>query len=182
MDPPLQEETPLREVESESESESEYEDTQQQQQQQQQQDINVNKLQSSSTSSSSSSSSKEVLQVEKDISKALLAKESGNEKFRSKLYDESIQLYSVAITYCPEDNENKDNLAAFYGNRAAAYIAIEEYQLAIDDCSESIKLKPDYIKVLMRRCQGQEKLGHLEEAITGNIIINYYCYCYLLFF
>lgn len=154
-----------REVESDSDSESEerYHNV-------------VTGLQSTSLNNenqteSQSDNEKEdepVLRIEKDISKALAAKESGNEKFRNKLYDESIQMYSYAITYCPEDEENKDNLAAFYGNRSAAYFAMEEYQLTVNDCSDSIKLKPEYVKVLMRRSQAQEKLGHLEEALAGN--------------
>lgn len=112
-----------------------------------------------------------VLQIEKDITKALAAKEVGNEKFRNKLYDESIQHYSIAISYCPIDDENKDNLGTFYGNRAAAYFSIEEYQQTVTDCTESLKLKPDYVKVLIRRSQAHEKLGNFDEALTGKYCI-----------
>jgi len=56
--------------------------------------------------------------------------------------------------------------AIFYGNRAACYISIEEYSNALEDCNKSIETKPDYVKVLMRRCQLYEKLDKLDEAIA----------------
>lgn len=105
----------------------------------------------------------------KDIQKALEAKEAGNEYFRQKDYDNAIQCYSNAIAYCPNDAENKEyheQLATFYGNRAAAYFAEEDYELVIDDCSYALDYKPDYVKVLIRRMQSYEKLDKLEEALS----------------
>lgn len=110
--------------------------------------------------------------IEKDITKALHSKAKGNELFRTKRYDESIQEYSQAIIFCPLDETNQENLATFYGNRAAAYFTIEEYAQAVDDCTESIKLKPDYVKVLMRRCQAHEKLERYDEALNDAKEIN----------
>ena len=103
----------------------------------------------------------------KDIEKSLQAKEEGNNLFRNKEYDESLEYYSKAITYCPEDDENKENLATFYGNRSAAYFALEEYELVIDDCTTALGLKPDYVKVLARRMACYEKLEKYEEALNG---------------
>lgn len=106
----------------------------------------------------------------KDIQKALAAKEAGNEYFRQKDYDNAIQCYSNAIAYCPNDDiENKEyqeQLATFYGNRAAAYFAEEEYELVIDDCSYALDHKADYVKVLLRRMQAYEKLDKLDEALA----------------
>ena len=107
-----------------------------------------------------------ILNIEKDLNKALEAKEKGNEFFRLKQYDESIQEYSLAIAHCPLDD--KDNLGTFYGNRSAAYYAEEEWKQAVIDCTESLKLKPDYIKVLVRKAQSHEKLEQYDEALTGN--------------
>ena len=42
---------------------------------------------------------------------------------------------------------------------------MEEYSLALEDCTRALELKPDYIKVLIRRCQVHEKLEKLEEAL-----------------
>lgn len=57
-------------------------------------------------------------------------------------------------------------MAIFFGNRAACYATMGENDLAAEDCSKSLELKPDYVKVLMRRCQVYEKLEKLEEALA----------------
>jgi tetratricopeptide (TPR) repeat protein len=102
---------------------------------------------------------------EKDITKALEAKERGNGLFRTKDFDGSISEYSSAIAYCPNDEENKDNLGIFLGNRAAAYFAVEEYDQVIEDCSRSLQSKPDYVKVLIRRSQAYEKKEDYDKAL-----------------
>lgn len=103
----------------------------------------------------------------KDILIALDAKEEGNNLFRNKQYDEALEFYSKAITYCPEDEENKENLATFYGNRSAAYFTLDEHELVVEDCIAALQLKPDYVKVLARRMISYEKLEKYEEALSG---------------
>jgi tetratricopeptide (TPR) repeat protein len=107
------------------------------------------------------------LHLEKDLSKALEAKEEGNRLFREKDYDDAIQYYSQAIGHCPNTPECKEQLSTFYGNRAAAYLAEEEYELVIEDCTEALKLKEDYTKLLVRRMQCYDKLEKWEEALAG---------------
>lgn len=102
---------------------------------------------------------------EKDLQKAIAAKEEGNNFFRNKDYDEALEAYSRAITYCPEDD--KENLATFYGNRSAAYSSLEEWELVVEDCTAAIALKPDYVKVLARRMLANEKMEKYEEALAG---------------
>jgi len=104
---------------------------------------------------------------EKNLSKALEAKEEGNNYFRNKEYDDALEAYSKAITFCPEDEENKENLATFYGNRSAAYFAVEEFELVVEDCTAALALKVDYVKVIARRMLANEKLEKYEEALTG---------------
>ena len=104
---------------------------------------------------------------EKNLSKALEAKEEGNNYFRNKEYDDALEAYSKAITFCPEDEENKENLATFYGNRSAAYFAVEEFELVVEDCTAALALKADYVKVIARRMLANEKLEKYEEALTG---------------
>lgn len=108
------------------------------------------------------------LEVEKDITKALAYKEEGNELFRQKNFDDATQAYSYAIDYCPSDDIHKETLATFHGNRSAAYFAMEDYELVVDDCTRALELKADYVKVLARRMQAYEKLNKIEEALAGN--------------
>lgn len=105
----------------------------------------------------------------KDLAKAIEAKEEGNNYFRNKDYDEALESYSRAITFCPEDDENKEILATFYGNRSAAYASIEEYELVVEDCTAALALKPDYVKVIARRMLANEKLEKYEEALSGTV-------------
>jgi tetratricopeptide (TPR) repeat protein len=104
--------------------------------------------------------------VEKDLTLALKHKEEGNKFFREKNYDEAIENYTLAINYCPIDD--LDNISIFLGNRAAAYYSLEEYPCVIEDCSNSLTNKPNYIKVLMRRCQAYEKTDKIEESLADS--------------
>lgn len=60
----------------------------------------------------------------------------------------------------------KNNYLA-HNNRGNAYAALGHYQLAIDDYSESIRLKPDYAdaNVYYNRGNAYAKLGHYQLAI-----------------
>ena len=103
---------------------------------------------------------------EKNIEMALKAKEQGNDYFRSRQFDEAIDAYSQSIEHCPENEENKAHLATFYGNRAAAYSGVEEFEFVVEDCTRALELKPDYLKVVVRRMQAYEKLDRVDEALS----------------
>ena len=104
--------------------------------------------------------------IEKNLDLANEAKEEGNNYFRTKDYDNAISMYSRAIVLCPIDDEHKETLSVFYGNRAAAYFSVEEYECVVDDCSSALDLKPLYPKVLMRRSQAYEKLNRADDALV----------------
>lgn len=114
----------------------------------------------------------ETHEIEKDILLANLAKEEGNGFFRAMDYDSAISSYSRAVAFCPTDDEHKENLSVFLGNRAAAYFSVDEYECVIDDCTSALELKPDYIKVLMRRSQAYEKLTRPEDALVGTCCVS----------
>ena len=113
-----------------------------------------------------------------NIDKAMMAKEEGNEFFRSKNYDFALQQYSQAIRLCPRegifdskgaagdgDNENAERLAVFLGNRAAAFFMMGAWAQCETDCDLSLQLKPGYVKVLVRRSTCLEKLEKYEDAL-----------------
>ena len=109
----------------------------------------------------------EICPVEKNLEKALLAKEKGNDFFRKSEFEDALDEYSIAISLCPLELEHADTLGVLYGNRAAAYVAEDEFDLAIEDCTKSLELKPSYVKVLFRRAQCYEKKDRLEDAVQG---------------
>ncbi|KAI9099289.1 TPR repeat-domain-containing protein, partial [Phlyctochytrium arcticum] len=63
------------------------------------------------------------------------AKEAANKLFAAKKYEEATEKYTTAISYNP-------NVAAYYANRAFAYIRSEFYGAAIQDAERAVALDP----------------------------------------
>lgn len=72
-----------------------------------------------------------------DPIKSLELKERGNKLFKENNFIEAIKEYNESIKLNPND-------PILYSNRAACYIKLKEYQLAIQDCDKSIQIKPDF--------------------------------------
>ncbi|XP_059163261.1 sperm-associated antigen 1-like [Physella acuta] len=79
---------------------------------------------------------------EKQI-KANREKDKGNEAFGSKDFEESVTYYSRSISLMPT--------AASYNNRALAYLKLEKWDQAINDCNSVLNLEANNIKALLRR-------------------------------
>ena len=87
-------------------------------------------------------------------------KTTGNKLFLSGKYPEAIKCYSEAINRNPED-------AKIYSNRAACYIKLAEFGLALTDCNTCIKLDPTFIKGFIRKggCHlAMKQYGNAREA------------------
>ncbi|TDG45878.1 hypothetical protein AWZ03_007733 [Drosophila navojoa] len=91
---------------------------------------------------------------------AISHKDKGNEAFKAAKWSEAVQEYSAAIKLGDKHKE----LPVFYKNRAAAYLKLEKYTEAVDDCTESLRLAPNDPKALFRRAQAYEALNKPEEA------------------
>jgi DnaJ family protein C protein 7 len=70
-------------------------------------------------------------------------KDQGNAKFQAHAYREAIQLYSKAISAAP-------GVAAYYGNRGAAWLMVGAAKECADDCRRAISLDPAYAKGHLR--------------------------------
>ncbi|XP_066590635.1 mitochondrial import receptor subunit TOM70 isoform X2 [Prorops nasuta] len=97
------------------------------------------------------------------LMKAQKCKNLGNSHFRIGKYDEAIAEYNNAIDACPK--ENKEELATFYQNRAAAYEHLRKYNSVKEDCTKALELKPKYAKALLRRARALEQTNELESAL-----------------
>lgn len=89
-----------------------------------------------------------------------VCKERGNEEFKNGYWDTAVTWYSKAI----ELGEKHKDLPVFYKNRAAAYLKLDQFKQAADDCTKSLDSCPNDPKALFRRSQAYESLERFEEA------------------
>lgn len=94
--------------------------------------------------------------------KAAILKDEGNKAFKNEKWEEAIELYSKAINLAHETNSK--NLIVYLKNRAAAYLKINSFEAALEDCNKALQIIPTDPKALFRRCQALEALNRFEEA------------------
>eukprot|EP00029_Vermamoeba_vermiformis_P006631 TRINITY_DN2658_c0_g1_i1.p1 TRINITY_DN2658_c0_g1~~TRINITY_DN2658_c0_g1_i1.p1 ORF type:complete len:234 (+),score=47.41 TRINITY_DN2658_c0_g1_i1:39-704(+) len=102
-------------------------------------------------------------ELEKRFAMANELKEQGNKAYNDKNYDEAIAMYTRAIDLFSKTKDPRG--ALFYGNRAAAYLQLEDYESVVEDCTKAIGLDSCYLKGYMRRATAHEKLTNLSEAL-----------------
>jgi len=73
-------------------------------------------------------------------------KEQGNTYFTLGKFDQAIAFYSQAIDMAGDKPSH-----VYYGNRANAYLELNELDKSIADCVEAIKLCPTYSKAYFRQ-------------------------------
>lgn len=82
-------------------------------------------------------------------------KEEGNINFKNGNFEGAVKFYSKAIECTPEPTTEK---AIYYKNRAAAYIKLQNFELALKDSDKALEISPRDPKALFRRCQALESL------------------------
>ncbi|KAL5263574.1 hypothetical protein ACHWQZ_G008819 [Mnemiopsis leidyi] len=97
-------------------------------------------------------------QIPRDIEKeAEDEKNTGNNFYKQKDYFKAIKFYTNAINLMPEK-------AAYYGNRAAAYMMISNFSSALDDSLKSVEKDPNFFKGGLRMIKCYIALGNLTAA------------------
>jgi len=71
------------------------------------------------------------------------AKDLGNTQYKAGQYDAALMSYGKAIALCPE-------VAAYYGNRAAAALMKRQYKLAVQDSLQATKLSSKFARGYQR--------------------------------
>lgn len=78
---------------------------------------------------------------------------SGNTAYRESDFTQACDLYTQAIYHNPSN-------AGYYGNRSAAYMSLEQYQKALEDAVQSIKLDEGFLKGYLRAAKCHLMLGN----------------------
>lgn len=80
--------------------------------------------------------------IDPEISKTVRAE--GNELFKAAKFPESIAKYTEAIKRNPKD-------AAPYSNRAASFMKLGEFPMAMKDCESCLEIDPNFVKAYIRK-------------------------------
>ncbi|BES89410.1 DnaJ domain [Nesidiocoris tenuis] len=89
-------------------------------------------------------------------------KEEGNEAYKADKLLDALRLYSEALDIDPK---NTSTNAKLYFNRATVYAKMNKLEESIVNCSEALKLDPNYLKALLRKAKSHMDLAQFEEAV-----------------
>lgn len=88
--------------------------------------------------------------------RALAKKMHGNEEFKEGNVPQAMVYYTESLTLFP--------VTAVYANRAECFIQLKQFDKALDDCEECLKMEPNYIKAHFRKGLALMQLERFKEA------------------
>jgi DnaJ homolog subfamily C member 7 len=98
----------------------------------------------------------------KVVQKLDKAKEEGNSAFKTGRFARAVELYTEALEV---DSSNKSTNAKILQNRAVARMKLKQFNEAISDCDQAIRLDPTYIKARKMRAKAVGESGNWDQAV-----------------
>lgn len=75
----------------------------------------------------------------------------GNENYKQKRFDDAIASYTKGLNYLDiELDEVAELKSALFSNRAACYVMLKQYQKAVDDCKQALRINPQNLRARQR--------------------------------
>eukprot|EP01016_Furgasonia_blochmanni_P037726 TRINITY_DN4473_c0_g1_i13.p1 TRINITY_DN4473_c0_g1~~TRINITY_DN4473_c0_g1_i13.p1 ORF type:complete len:798 (+),score=210.17 TRINITY_DN4473_c0_g1_i13:126-2396(+) len=84
-------------------------------------------------------------------------KNLGNQEYKEGNYACAIECYTKAINLNPKEPSH-------YANRAAAFLSLRRFNKCIEDCNETLKLDPTFIKAMRRKARSLLLMGKVPDA------------------
>ncbi|KAM7237639.1 hypothetical protein CapIbe_011883 [Capra ibex] len=116
-----------------------------------------NHKETSKSKSKETTSAKSRVPSAGDVERARALKEEGNELVKKGNHKQAIEKYSESLWF--------SNLeSATYSNRALCHLELKQYQEAVKDCTEALRLDGKNVKAFYRRAQAYKALKGLPDA------------------
>ncbi|KAH9084387.1 hypothetical protein LEN26_020856 [Aphanomyces euteiches] len=106
--------------------------------------------------------STEILRTKNLWAAMVEVRSAANNTFKAGNYDSAILLYSKALQL---DKEHNAYNATMLSNRAAAYMALNLFYKALDDCNMALTKNAKFVKVVLRRARCYLALKQFKECI-----------------
>ncbi|RKP39837.1 hypothetical protein BJ085DRAFT_24001, partial [Dimargaris cristalligena] len=91
------------------------------------------------------------------LDEALEIKTLGNNLFKEGNYAGALNEYEEALRHCPSTEDL--NMSHLYNNMAACHLKLDEYEHAVEACTDSLRHQPRSEKALYRRAKANEALA-----------------------
>ncbi|KAJ1264310.1 hypothetical protein BS78_09G253900 [Paspalum vaginatum] len=100
----------------------------------------------------------EVEKILNDLRLVAMARDQGNDLFKSGKFDEASVAYGQGLKYEPSN-------PVLYCNRAACWSKLGRWAKAVEDCNEALRIQPNYTKALLRRAASYAKLERWADCV-----------------
>lgn len=83
----------------------------------------------------------------------------GNENYKQKKFSDAAASYGKGLSYLTAElDETAELKSVLYSNRGACYVMLKDYQRAVDDCKQALRINPKNARARQRMEESLYKL------------------------